>query len=203
MLGLSGGPAVTSGQALAELLAGNARFVSGEPALPHQDVGWRAGLAADQSPFAVVFGCGDSRVPPELVFDRGLGDLFVVRTAGHVVGRQALGSVEFAVSVLGTPLVVVLGHTSCGAVTVARAVVAGEAAPAGALGELVTAVVPSVRRAAEDGVTDVDGIVDVHVRHTVSELLACSAVVARAVTDGRCEVLGMTYVLDSGQVRLV
>lgn len=197
------GPAVRPGQALATLLAGNSRFAAGTRTFPRQDQARRVALAGTQAPFAVVFGCGDSRVPPEMIFDAGLGDLFTVRTAGHVVDRQALGSVEFAVTVLDTPLVVILGHSSCGAVTAAREVAAGGAVPPAALGELVSGVLPSVRAAAEDGIHDVDAIVDVHVRRMVDELLACSAVLAQAVVAGRCEVVGMSYALSSGEVHLV
>src|SRR6478752_2791844 len=96
------------------LLAGNGRFVAGTPQHPNQDAARRAQTAPSQTPFAVLFGCSDSRLAAEIIFDRGLGDLFVVRTAGHVLGPEVLGSIEYGVSVLGAPLVVVLGHDSCG-----------------------------------------------------------------------------------------
>ena len=107
-------------RAYAELVAGNRRFVGGAPRHPNQDAGHRAAVADGQHPFAVIVGCSDSRLAAEIIFDRGLGDLFVVRTAGHTAGPEVLGSVEYAVTVLGTPLVVVLGHDSCGAVQAAR-----------------------------------------------------------------------------------
>ena len=107
---------MTPAEAWSALLAGNDRFVRGEMEHPSQGVDRRAALAAAQAPFAVLFGCSDSRVAAEIVFDRGLGDLFVVRTAGHVVDTTVLGSIEYGVQVLGAPLVVVLGHDSCGAV---------------------------------------------------------------------------------------
>ncbi|MFI1769676.1 carbonic anhydrase, partial [Streptomyces sp. NPDC020800] len=97
------------------LLAGNQRFVTGTPEHPNQDSTRRAEIAPSQQPFAVLFGCSDSRLAAEIIFDRGLGDLFVVRTAGHVMGPEVLGSIEYGVDVLGCPLVVVLGHDSCGA----------------------------------------------------------------------------------------
>lgn len=109
--------------AFESLLYGNKRFVSGVPGHPNQDAGRRAELAPGQDPFAVVLGCSDSRLAAEIIFDQGLGDLFVVRTAGHVLGAEVLGSVEYATSVLGARLVVVLGHDSCGAVAAARAAV--------------------------------------------------------------------------------
>src|ERR671928_2221925 len=98
------------------LLAGNQRFVAGTPEHPNQDAARRAETAPSQQPFAVLFGCSDSRLAAEIIFDRGLGDLFVVRTAGHLVGAEVLASIEYGVAVLDTPLVVILSHDSCGAV---------------------------------------------------------------------------------------
>ncbi|MFE9202804.1 carbonic anhydrase [Micromonospora sp. NPDC007230] len=190
-------------QALAELFAGNRRFVTGVPRHPNQDAEHRAAVADGQHPFAVIVGCADSRLAAEIIFDRGLGDLFVVRTAGHTVGPEVLGSVEYAVTVLGTPLVVVLGHDSCGAVQAAREVVATGTPPAGHLGALVDAVVPSLARAAREGVEDLDEIVDIHIARTVEALLARSAVLAERVTAGRCGVVGMSYRLSAGEVRTV
>src|SRR6478735_1907906 len=109
----------TPGDAFDLLMAGNQRFVSGAPEHPNQDATRRTEIAPSQQPFAVVFGCSDSRLAAEIIFDRGLGDLFVVRTAGHVLGAEALGSIEYGVALLDCPLVVVLGHDSCGAVTAA------------------------------------------------------------------------------------
>src|SRR4051812_33272299 len=111
------------------LMAGNQRFVSGTPQHPNQDAIRRTEIAPSQQPFAVLFGCSDSRLAAEIIFDRGLGDLFVVRTAGHVAGAEVLGSVEYGVSVLDAPLVVVLGHDSCGAIAAARAAADGGMVP--------------------------------------------------------------------------
>jgi carbonic anhydrase len=193
----------TPEQAFAELSAGNHRFVTGASRHPNQDAGHRAAVADSQHPFAVIVGCSDSRLAAEIIFDRGLGDLFVVRTAGHTVGPEVLGSVEYAVTVLDTPLVVVLGHDSCGAVQAAREAVATGTPPAGHLGAVVDAVVPSLRRAAEEGVEDVDGIVDIHIAQTVAALLAGSAVLAERVAAGHCGVVGMSYRLSAGGVRTV
>ena len=190
-------------QALAELQAGNRRFVTGAPRHPNQDSLHRAAVADGQHPFAVIVGCSDSRLAAEIIFDRGLGDLFVVRTAGHTAGPEVLGSVEYAVSVLGTPLVVVLGHDSCGAVQAARDAARTGTPPDGHLRAVVDAVAPSLQRAAEQGVDDVDGIVDIHIAHTVEALLANSAVLAAAVADGRCAVVGMSYRLAAGEVQTV
>ena len=112
--------AMTPTEAWTKLREGNLRFVEGRREHPNQDVDRREAVAQAQSPFAVVFGCSDSRVAAEIIFDRGLGDLFVVRTAGHVVDAGVLGSIEFGVDVLHAPLVVVLGHDRCGAVRAGR-----------------------------------------------------------------------------------
>ncbi|MEW2384797.1 carbonic anhydrase [Micromonospora sp. NPDC047707] len=206
--GPAGGAAAVAGpagpeQALAELYAGNRRFVTGEPRHPNQDAGRRAAVADGQQPFAVIVGCSDSRLAAEIIFDRGLGDLFVVRTAGHTLGPEVLGSVEYAVTVLGTPLVVVLGHDSCGAVQAARQADATGTRPAGHLGAVVDAVVPSLRRADAEGVTDLDGIVDVHIAQTVEAMPEQSEALAAAVAAGRCAIAGMSYRLAAGEVRTV
>jgi carbonic anhydrase len=111
---MTGGAArqLSPADALRELIAGNERFVAGVRVHPHQDAERRADLVHGQRPFAVVFGCSDSRLAAEIIFDRGLGDLFVVRTAGHIVGAEVLASIEYGVLVLGAPLLVVLGHDS-------------------------------------------------------------------------------------------
>ncbi|SBT51290.1 carbonic anhydrase [Micromonospora auratinigra] len=193
----------TPDQALAELYAGNRRFVTGVPHHPNQDAGHRTAVADGQHPFAVIVGCSDSRLAAEIIFDRGLGDLFVVRTAGHTVGPEVLGSVEYAVTVLGTPLVVVLGHDSCGAIQAARDSVSTGTSPAGHLGALVDAVAPSLLRAARDGIVDADGILDVHIAQTVEHMLARSSVLADRVAAGDCAVVGMSYRLAKGEVRTV
>ncbi len=196
-------PPLPPEQALAELLAGNQRFVAGTSIHPNQDAEYRAALAGAQFPFAAIFGCSDSRLAAEIIFDRGLGDVFVVRTAGHTLGAPVLGSIEYAVSVLHTPLVVVLGHSSCGAVTAAKeAVLTGER-PTGHVRAVVDAIVPSVDLAARLGRDDVDGIVDVHIRRTVDLLQSESEPLAAAVAARTCAVVGLSYRLDDGRVRLV
>jgi carbonic anhydrase len=189
----------TAAEALAELRAGNRRFVAGTPIHPNQDSQHRASLAAGQRPFAVIFGCSDSRLAAEIIFDRGLGDLYVVRTAGHSVGPHVLGSIEYAVTVLQTPLVVVLGHSSCGAVQVARDGWADGAAPSEHMRSVVDTVLPSVHRAAQRQIHDVDGIVDVHVERTVEHLRRVSAPMAA----GQSTLVGMSYELVAGRVRVI
>jgi carbonic anhydrase len=193
----------TPGDALAELLAGNHRFVTGTRVHPHQDVERRAALAAEQRPFAVLFGCSDSRLAAEIIFDRGLGDLFVVRTAGHVVGPEVLASIEYGVTVLEAPLVVVLGHDSCGAIRAAHAAMTGEQAAAPHLRAIVDRVVPSIQQAYAQHVTDGDAIAHVHVRRTVDLIAGRGGVVADAITDGRCAVVGMGYRLADGRVTVL
>ncbi|MEU5549330.1 MULTISPECIES: carbonic anhydrase [unclassified Micromonospora] len=190
-------------RALAELVAGNRRFVSDTLRHPNQNASHRAAVAAEQHPFAVIVGCSDSRLAAEIIFDRGLGDLFVVRTAGHTIGPEVLGSVEYAVSVLRTPLVVVLGHDSCGAVQAARAAAATGTAPTGHLRAVVDAVVPSLRRAERAGIDDLDAIVDIHIAQTVEAMLESSEALAAEVAAGGCAVVGMSYRLAAGEVRTV
>ena len=134
-----------------------------------------------QAPFAVLFGCSDSRLAAEIIFDRGLGDLFVVRTAGHVMGPEVLGSIEYGVGVLGCPLVVVLGHDACGAVAAARAAVRDGTAAEGYVQDVIERVTPSVLAVlAADHHEDSDFIAG-HIRHTVALLLDRSSVLAEAV----------------------
>ncbi|MCI0687987.1 MAG: carbonic anhydrase [Sporichthyaceae bacterium] len=188
---------------LAELQAGNRRFVAGTRIHPNQDAEHRAGLADAQDPFAVIFGCSDSRLAAEIIFDQGLGDLFVVRTAGHTIGPEVLGSIEYAVTVLNTHLVVVLGHNSCGAVRAAYDAVSQGSEVAGYLGAVVDAIEPSVRRAISQHTDATDDVEQIHIEHTVTELVSQSAVMAAAVTTGSCAVVGMYYQLSAGEARLV
>ncbi|GAA2152020.1 carbonic anhydrase [Kitasatospora kazusensis] len=185
------------------LLDGNLRFVSGTPEHPNQDAARRTALAPEQQPFAVLFGCSDSRLAAEIIFDRGLGDLFVIRTAGHVLGPEVLGSVEYGVSVLGCPLVVVLGHDSCGAVGAARAALDGGLPPSGYVRDVVERVTPSVLAARAAGLEEMDDLVDTHVQHTVDLLLDRSRALAEEVDAGRAAVVGLSYRLSEGSARLV
>ncbi|WP_309111441.1 carbonic anhydrase [Saccharothrix sp.] len=193
----------TPAEAFELLLAGNGRFVAGTPEHPNQDAARRAEIAPGQRPFAVLFGCSDSRLAAEIIFDRGLGDLFVVRTAGHVIGSEVLGSVEYGAEVLGAPLVVVLGHDSCGAVAAASAVVDGGTAPSGFIRDVVERVTPSVLAARAAGRVEADEVVAEHVRHTVDLLLDRSRVLAERVDGGRTAVVGLSYRLADGRADVV
>ncbi|MFF4749962.1 carbonic anhydrase [Streptomyces sp. NPDC002514] len=189
----------TAEQALDTLLTGNRRFVDGDPRHPNQDAARRAALTPGQHPFAVVFGCSDSRLAAEIVFDRGLGDLFVVRTAGHVLGPEVLGSIEYGVGQLGCPLVVVLGHDACGAVRAARTALEQGQAPGGYVRDIVERVTPSVLAARAAGLSEESDIVDEHIRNTVDLLLDRSP----GLTAGPTAVVGLSYQLTAGRVRLV
>ncbi|MFC7340514.1 carbonic anhydrase [Saccharopolyspora griseoalba] len=193
----------TPAEAYELLLEGNRRFVESTCEHPNQDAAHRAALVPGQKPFAVLLGCSDSRLAAEIIFDQGLGDLFVVRTAGHVAGPEVLGSIEYGVGPLGAPLVVVLGHDSCGAVTAARQATVDGANPQGYIGDLVEKVTPSVLSARAEGVEEVDDIVDVHVERTTDLLLSRSAVLAERVREGKCAIAGLSYRLGDGTVRQV
>ncbi|OAA19603.1 carbonic anhydrase [Frankia sp. EI5c] len=190
-------------EAFAVLKEGNARFVRGERLHPNQDADRRSAVAPRQHPFAVLFGCSDSRLAAEIIFDRGLGDLFVVRTAGHVAGPEVLGSIEYGVSVLGAPLVVVLGHDSCGAVIAASEADRDGTAPAGYIGDVVERVMPSILSARAAGHTDVDEFVRTHIQRTVDGLVGRSALLAAEIAAGRCAVVGLSYRLADGSVSVI
>ncbi|MEU8435255.1 carbonic anhydrase [Streptomyces sp. NPDC029216] len=185
------------------LISGNQRFVAGTPEHPNQDAVRRAETAPSQRPFAVLFGCSDSRLAAEIIFDRGLGDLFVVRTAGHVAGTEVLGSIEFGVSVLNAPLVVVLGHDSCGAVAAACSALQDGQTPGGFVRDVVERVTPSVLAARAAGRESAEEILAEHIEHTVDLLLERSRVLAEAVAAGRLGVVGMSYRLADGSAQLV
>ena len=158
---------VTAWKALKE---GNERFVAGKPEHPSQSIEYRASLADGQKPTAVVFGCADSRVAAEIIFDQGLGDMFVVRTAGHVMDSAVLGSIEYAVTVLNVPLIVVLGHDSCGAVKATLAALDDGVVPGGYVRDIVERVTPSILLGRRDGLTRVDEFEARHVSETGRQL---------------------------------
>ncbi|MEW5826649.1 MAG: carbonic anhydrase [Candidatus Bipolaricaulota bacterium] len=178
---------------LEELRSGNARFAAGLALGPHRDGRRRAELVGGQHPWAVVLGCSDSRVPPEILFDAGLGDLFVVRTAGHVLDRGALGSVEYAVAHLDVPLVVVLGHTRCGAVTAAARGEGGR----GEAAWVVECLKPCLCPEAED---PVDAAARDNVRRACRSLVERSLTIREATAAGRTRIVGAYYDLCSGAV---
>jgi carbonic anhydrase len=204
----STGSNTTPAKAWNEMRRGNERFVAGEPRHPRQDVERRAELAGAQSPHAALFGCSDSRLAAEIIFDKGLGDLFVIRNAGQIISSSVLGSLEYAVAVLKVPLIVVLGHDACGAV---RAAIDSQAADAPLLpahiDHLIQKIVPAVRRVS--GVTDASPLeteaIDAslvgreHLRDTIAEMLERSEMISDAVAAGTLAIVGANYRLLEGR----
>jgi carbonic anhydrase len=184
------------------LKEGNERFVLGQPEHPSQSVQHRASLAGGQKPTVALFGCGDSRVAAELIFDQGLGDMFVVRTAGHVIDSAVLGSIEFAVVVLGVPLIVVLGHDSCGAVKATLTALDDGVLPGGYVRDVVERVTPSILLGRREGLHRADEFEARHVVETGSQLLARSTAIAERVAAGELAIVGATYHLAEGRVVL-
>jgi carbonic anhydrase len=184
------------------LMEGNERFVAGNPEHPSQSIQHRAALAASQQPSTVVFGCADSRVAAEIIFDQGLGDMFVVRTAGHVIDSAVLGSVEYAVTVLDVPLIVVLGHDSCGAVKAALAALDDGRIPGGYVRDVVERVTPSILLGRRDGLTRVDEFEARHVLETGVQLMDRSPAIKERVEAGTLAIVGLTYQLADGRVVL-
>ncbi|HET6268773.1 MAG TPA: carbonic anhydrase [Arthrobacter sp.] len=185
------------------LREGNDRFVSGESLHPNQDASRRSSLVEHQHPFAVIFGCADSRLAAEIIFDLGLGDAFVVRTAGQVIDDAVLGSLEYSISVLGVPLIVVLGHDSCGAVIATKSAVDTGQMPVGFIRDLVERITPSVLTARRNGQEDVNDMVVEHVKQTSQRLVDSSRVISAAIDSGRAAVIGLSYRLAEGRADLV
>jgi len=198
---------LTPAQAWAALRDGNDRFVRGEMQHPSQSVDRRTEVSEGQDPFAVLFGCSDSRVAAEIIFDRGLGDLFVVRTAGHVLDTTVIGSIEYGVELLGTPLIVVLGHDSCGAVAAATTALHQGDLPSGFVRTVVDRVIPSIVGlvGGTENLASLDAAAlgREHVRQTVRMLQGYSKSLAQAVEEGRCAIVGLEYALTDGRMRVV
>lgn len=196
-------PEVTSPErALARLLAGNRRFIAGRARHPHQTARDLHDVAAGQHPFAVLLGCADSRVAPELLFDQGLGDIFDNRVAGNIVDDLLLGSMEYAVAEFAPPLLVVLGHERCGAVAATlEAVESGEPAP-GHIGVIVEALRPIVEPFTHEQ-NAVELAVNANVRAQAAAVVARSSIIRAQVEARRLAVVGARYDLDTGAVTLV
>jgi carbonic anhydrase len=194
---------LTPAQAWQKLLDGNARFVAGASVHPNQDAARRSSLVNEQNPFAIIFGCSDSRLAAEIIFDLGLGDAFVVRTAGHVLGDAVIGSLEYGVDVLNVPLIVILGHDSCGAVTAAKNTIDTGVMPRGGLRDLVERITPSVLTARRAGLNDINDMVIENVRQSSERLLDSSRAISEAVDAGRTAVVGVAYRLADGRADLV
>jgi carbonic anhydrase len=192
-------PQISAADARRRLEAGNARYVAGKP-LRIDHSRRRETVAPAQMPFAIVLGCSDSRVPPEILFDQGLGDVFTVRVAGNIADDLAIGSMEYAVEHFATPLIVVLGHERCGAVAATvDAVAAGATAPPH-IASLVAAIRPAVEASKGMGGNPVENAIAQHIRRTVAALRESQPVLADAVGHDRLTIVGAEYHLASGRV---
>ena len=193
---------ISAEDALQRLREGNHRFVNGETgneALATQ--ARRAELVDGQTPFAVILACSDSRVPVEMIFDQGLGDLFVIRVAGNIVAPSQIGSVEFAAAHLGTKLVVVLGHSNCGAVDATLKELALEpVARTPNLGSIVDRIRPALEPLGE---TSLRKAVAANVRHSVGQLAHGSPELEQRIAAGELTIVGAKYSIESGEVRFL
>lgn len=197
----------TPEQVWTEMLRGNARFVAGQPKHPRQDVERRNELAHVQAPRAAIFGCSDSRLAAEIIFDKGLGDLFVIRNAGQVNAASIVGSIEYAVAILNVPLIIVLGHDECGAV---RAAIDSTRLDAPALPaniwRQIAPIVPAARRVlranpdATPETLNAEHVGREHLRDTVADILHASELIAARVQEGTLAIVGANYRLADGTV---
>jgi carbonic anhydrase len=181
------------------LTKGNARYLTRHPLHPHQSAQYRVRVSTSQHPFAAVLSCSDSRVPPEIVFDEGLGDLFVVRVAGNVADDFVTGSLEYAAHHLHVPLILVLGHSNCGAV---QATIAG-GEPETHVNSLVLAIKPAVEQAAHEKGDLLTNAVRDNVIRVVEALRTSQPVLAKAVHGEDLKIKGAVYHLDTGKVEFL
>jgi carbonic anhydrase len=202
----SGGPGVTADEALRKLMDGNRNYI--EQKMTSQKMcglSMRESLAKSQKPYAVILSCSDSRVPPEIIFDKGLGEIFIIRVAGNVPDPIVLGSIEYAVEHLGTPLIMVLGHERCGAVTAA---VESGGKGEGNIGTIVKAIAPAVAMAKKenkggDKASLVETAVDDNIRIVEADLVRRSSIIKHLVKEGKVKIVGAKYDLDDGKVTLM
>ncbi|MHA3840738.1 carbonic anhydrase [Sphingomonas aestuarii] len=193
--------AMTPDQALERLRDGNRAFLDGKVDQVDLSAARRLALAKGQAPFCAYVSCSDSRVPPELLFGRGLGELFIIRNAGNTVDTVAMGSIEYAVAVLGVPLVVVMGHESCGAVKAAMSVVSDNARFPGVIGNMIEPIIPAVLEARNQSGDATEVAVKQNVRRVVRKLREASdPLLIEPQRTGRLKVVGAYYKLDSGEV---
>jgi carbonic anhydrase len=190
---------ITPEQALARLMEGNKRYTSSHLNHPHESADWRHSLSKAQHPFATILACADSRVPPELLFDAGLGDLFVVRVAGNIASDAVLGSIEYAAEHLGTSVILVMGHESCGAVQAAI----GGGEPKTHIERLTSAIDPAVARAKKEKGDLIANAVRLNVEMVVEQIRTSKPILADLAAKGRVKVAGAVYDLDSGVVNLL
>ena len=194
-------PTMNPAKALAQLMAGNQRFQQDATAHPLLHAKRRAELAGGQAPFAIILSCSDSRVPPELIFDQGLGELFVVRLAGNTVTRAGLESIDYGVTHLGASLIMVLGHDSCGAVK--GAVTECASKPAAELPEIFANVCPAVDRVRKTGGDNLESrAIDLNVINQM-QILERSPLFKKRIADGSLKIVGGRYNLKSGKVEII
>jgi carbonic anhydrase len=196
---------LTPTQALEKLKKGHVDFLADKPSVKStRDHGRRLEIARSQVPFAVLVGCSDSRVAPELLFDTGLGELFIVRNAGNTIDTVAMGSIQYAVQVLGVPLILVLGHERCGAVEAAVSVVEKNTVYPGSIGQMVEPIIPAVLKAKTQGGLKGEELLDAavreNVRRTVQRLRTAEATLTDPIAAGKVRVVGARYDLDDGKV---
>ena len=197
-------PTTTPAKAWEEMARGNERFITGEPQHPRQDVDRRGELIGTQSPHATLFGCSDSRLAAEIIFDKGLGDLFVIRNAGQVISESVIGSLEYAVAILGVPLIVVLGHDECGAV---RAAIDSQVPDAQSISphidhliEPITDVVRGMSKTLPEGAQpDPTNVGRIHLRNTITAMVAGSELISDAIAAGTLAIVGANYRLLEGR----
>jgi len=196
-------PSYTADEALARLIDGNKRFVRGEARFPTIQKEILAELAKGQRPYATVLGCSDSRVPPELIFDAGFGELFIIRVAGNVISPEVIGTLQYAGVHLRTPLFVVLGHEGCGAVSAALAARTGRREPT-RIALLLDNILPGLRDLPQELAPDEEAraAVEANVRWSMRQLLDTPEAKARAA-EGTMKLVGAVYELDSGRVRFL
>ncbi|MBE7543434.1 MAG: carbonic anhydrase [Bryobacteraceae bacterium] len=193
-------PTLSPAQALKRLMDGNERYVQHKE--QHPDLSFERRRQIDeegQHPYAVILGCADSRVPPELIFDEGLGDLFVIRDAGNVVDDDVLGSIEYAVEHLGVQLVVVLGHEKCGAVTAA---IQSDKAP-GHIQKVINSILPAIAEARNLPGDQVHNCVVANAKHVAFQIKTSEPILRLAVETNRIQVVAMDYHLSTGRVEVL
>jgi len=193
-------------EALRELLAGNERFASGRSNSPRRSPADFRQLAEAQHPFAMIIGCADSRVAPEILFDVGKGDVFIVRVAGNVVsgeGAVVKGSIEYAVAELNVPLIMVLGHSNCGAVKAAMAHINAKDSLPGAINELVELIKPAVEQSKGESNDPLAGAIHKNVQIGVEKLKGLEPILATPVKEGKLKIVGGVYDLHTGKVTLL
>src|SRR5213082_2073679 len=190
-------PSAAPTEAISNLKEGNGRYTGGNLQHPGQTAERRTELANTQHPFATIVSCSDSRVPPEIIFDQGLGDLFIVRVAGNVINDEGLGSIEYTVDHLGTRLILVLGHQRCGAVDAARETIAAKGKAPGHIQSLVTAIKPAVEATAKD---DLETTIKSNFKNVVQALRSSTPILKAEVDSGKIQVIGGYYSLDTGAV---